>query len=77
MKANWTRLSRMILNLGGNTRFMESRFNRLFMRHHKNACEIVIDRAGIPMAAVYFTPAGKHKGDLQRLKIALRDRTVK
>lgn len=59
MKANWTRLSRMILNLGGNTRFMESRFNRLFMRHHKNACEIVIDRAGIPMAAVYFTPAGK------------------
>lgn len=64
----------MILSLGGNTRFMEPRFNNLFMRHHQHADEIVMSRTGIPLAAVYFTPTGKHPEDLRSLIRAIRDR---
>lgn len=65
----------MILKLGGNTRFMDSRFNHLFLKHHRHACEIIVDRNGSPMAAVYFTPAGKHPEYLRGLMAEIRRRT--
>lgn len=65
----------MVLDGGGNTRFMEPRFENLFMRHHKNADELVLDKEGAPLAAVYFTPKGRHPGDLRSLMAAIRERT--
>jgi hypothetical protein len=75
MKAIWTRLSSMVLKQGGDTRFMEPRFENLFMRHHKNADELVLDKDGNPLAAVYFTPRGWRPGDLRALMQAIRERT--
>lgn len=75
MKQMWTRLSRMVLNKGGDTRFMEPRFENLFMRHHKNADELVLTKDGEPLAAVYFTPKGRHPEDLRSLMAAIRERT--
>jgi hypothetical protein len=74
VKKSWTRLSSLVLKAGGHTRFMEARFNNLFMRHHRNACEIILDRTGEVMAAVYFTPKGKHPDFLRGFMKALRER---
>lgn len=74
MKQMWTRLASMVQKQGGNTKFMEPRFEHLFMRHHKNADELVLDKEGNPLAAVYFTPKGRHPGDLRALMSAVRDR---
>lgn len=75
MKQIWTRLSSMVLKQGGDTRFMEPRFENLFMRHHKSADELVLDKDGAPLAAVYFTPKGKHPEELRGLMRAARERT--
>jgi hypothetical protein len=75
MKAAWTRLANWVTRQGGDTRFMDPRFDALFCRHHKHADELVFsldDKR--PMAAVYFTPAGRHPEDFRALMRAIRDR---
>ena len=75
MKQSWTRLADIVRKQGGNTKFMYGRFDALFMRHHRHAHEIVLDRSGRPMAAVYFTPEGMQPDHLRSFIRALRERT--
>lgn len=74
MKQNWTRLLRMIQSLEFNAGHLDGRFRTLFLRHHQNADEIVLNKAGEPLAAVYFHPMGRHQEEFKSLMRAVRDR---
>jgi len=75
MKQSWTRLAN-IMKRGGHFRFAQPRFLNLFMKHHRNACEIVIDEKGVPLAAVYFTPNGKSREELKKFMVLIRQRVL-
>jgi hypothetical protein len=64
-KVSWTRLNRMVKNLGGDHKFMDARFRNLFLRHHQNACEIITNKAGEPLGALYYTPTGLHQKEVK------------
>jgi hypothetical protein len=73
MKAAWTRLANIILKQDGHTKFMEPRFDVMFLKHHKNASEIVVNKQGKPLAAIYFTPTGMHQTEFKSLIRNVRD----
>lgn len=52
MKKSWVRLLPKL----GTPDEKFHRFNDIFLKHHKNADELVCAKEGFPIAAVYFTP---------------------
>lgn len=74
MKSAWTRLAKLILKQGGDTKFMEPRFDNLFLRHHHNASELLTNKDGKPLAALYFTPTGMHQEEVKNILRLARER---
>lgn len=74
MRQSVARLMRMVLNKGGDTRFLEARFRDLFLRHHRNAHEIILNKQGEPLAAIYITPIGDHQESVKCIFKEVRDR---
>lgn len=72
MKQSWTRLLSLFKV---HPKFKEPVFNRVFMKHHKNACEIHLDKDGVPMCAVYFTPQATDKMSTKAIFAEIRKRT--
>jgi hypothetical protein len=58
VKKPWTRLVKLKGRPAWET---EGRFNMAFLNHHRQACELVFDKQGKPMAAIYFTPQAQDK----------------
>jgi hypothetical protein len=48
MKQHWTRLTKIVGH-----KILP--FRRLFLRHHRNADEIVISNEGVPVMAIYYS----------------------
>ena len=51
-------------------------FEANFLREHINCCEMIVDKEGKPLAAVYFTPFGKEKERFKAIMKEIRDRIV-
>lgn len=76
MKRSWTRLLQIISKTGAHVRFREQRFNHLFLRHHRWACEIVYTKDRRPLAAVYFAPEGLNRQETKAFFRAVQERTL-
>lgn len=48
--------------------------NHSFLEHHQNACELIHSKDGAPLAAVYFTPDGRHREETIKLFRMIRER---
>ncbi|MGZ3742732.1 MAG: hypothetical protein ACXVB1_00175 [Pseudobdellovibrionaceae bacterium] len=77
MKKSWTKLYSILKHKNSKTSDanIETKFNRLFLSHHKNSCEIILNSKGEPLAAIYFTPTGSHQEEFKHLMKMVRDRT--
>jgi hypothetical protein len=73
MKSSWTRLIDKLK--GRRPEDRESEFLVLFMNHHKQADEMIMDNQGTPMAAIYFTPQALDKMRTKSIFKDIRDRT--
>jgi hypothetical protein len=76
VKKSWTKL---IPNMGDFARKASktrSKFNYLFCKHHRHACEMIYDKEGEPMAAIYFTPQAMDKEQNKRFFRAVQERTL-
>lgn len=72
MKQAWTRLANNILKQYKD--HLDERLHAVFLRHHQNATEIVLNRAGEPLAAVYVSPVGSHQEMFKRVMREIRER---
>lgn len=75
MKQAWTRLLG-ILKRHDDDKFLEARFENLFLRHHKNAHELVYKKDRKVLAAIYFSPVGLHQKETIAFLRAVRDQTM-
>jgi hypothetical protein len=73
VKQPWTRLGSW---QKVDPRFREAAFRREFMKHHRQACELVFDKEGYPMAAIYFTPQAMNKEQIKAIFQEIRRRTL-
>lgn len=69
MKKSWTRL----IPKGLSPEETEARFNYMFMAHHGNAEEMITDKNGNPVAAVYFTPQAYRRIEIKEFLRELRE----
>jgi uncharacterized protein YcgL (UPF0745 family) len=74
MKRNWTNLIKPSEAYTSDKDRMSSHFYE-FNKEHYNACEIVTNKFGEPVAAIYFSLKGKTDADLKAIMRAIRDRT--
>lgn len=74
MKQSWVRLLQIIKRTEIHPKFLESRFRYLFLKHHHNAHELVYNKAGEPLAAVYFTPTGMNQEEVKKLMRTIQER---
>lgn len=49
-------------------------FKHMFLKHHRNAQEVIFNKNGQPLAAVYFTPVGIHQEEFKNLMREIQNR---
>lgn len=74
MKQAWTRLVKNLRNRGIPDKMFDQAFESAFLKHHNNASELICNKEGKVLAAVYFTPVGMHQEETKRFFKYLRER---
>lgn len=54
----------------------KAELRRLFMKHHRDCSEMVLDKNGECMAAIYITPTGQHQKRIKEIFKHVQEQTV-
>jgi len=72
-KQSWTKFARFAKDIP--ERWKEAAFNNAFLKHHRNAQEIIYsENSKNPLVAIYVTPEGSNREDLKNLFRVIRER---